>query len=578
MGNIEIPQKLKIFEYGITNDEYEIINPVFSSDGTILAVPNNNQIGLWNLISGQKEKTLSGNANGIRHISLEKDGKSLATSNNNSTLVWLLDSTKSPNFFEGYQKYLSPREIGSHQKYLITSNQGFSLWDITTGKRLNDLSNSIAEHLKGEGLTNVKFSPDEKKILLRKGENLKLWDINKGKIVWQTSISSGIRSVEFSEDGKILEGTESSGNYILNNISTGETFNIEEADYLSQLKIIDDGKTFFLCRETEIEGNKCEVWEIKDNKLLKKYSIDGKSHFSQDGKFFAIETSPNREQQVVEIRETSTNKLVKTLSGDVNLYHLFLSPNGKYLANLLSELTVWEVGIGKILWQYPTESDILDFSADGKVLAINNEDLSKVDLLEVATGKLLGTLRGHSSSVRYLTFSPVDKNLLATGTVMQIKLWDCQSLKEISTFEWANVNTGFVALDFSKDGKTLGAIYDSRIKLWDVEKGKSLTDKENEYNAIFSKGKWLQFFDLKSSIWGDYKEKNIKTTIDVASGKIIKQSEVFGVPEKEKDLKINGIPIEIKLNDYLVLLCQIKTDCQRRQKSVINKGYEITSW
>jgi hypothetical protein len=27
----------------------------------------------------------------------------------------------------------------------------------------------------------------------------------------------------------------------------------------------------------------------------------------------------------------------------------------------------------------------------------------------------------------------------------------------------------------------------------------------------------------------------------------------------------------------LILLCQIKTDCQKEQKSVINKRYEITS-
>ncbi len=132
-------------------------------------------------------------------------------------------------------------------------------------------------------------------------------------------------------------------------------------------------------------------------------------------------------------------------------------------------------------------------SADGKTLARAGAD-ETVDLWDVASGKKLHTLRGHTAPLLRVAFSPDGKTLASiTGTWLpddvrgEVKLWDVATGKERVSVK-GHPGRG-VALAFSPDGKTL-ATSSGTVKLWDVATGREKLelklDKRIPWSLAFS--------------------------------------------------------------------------------------------
>jgi predicted NACHT family NTPase len=94
------------------------------------------------------------------------------------------------------------------------------------------------------------------------------------------------------------------------------------------------------------------------------------------------------------------------------------------------------------------------------------------------------TLR-HASAVESVAFSPDGKTLATGGRSNTVKLWDVASGKELATLKGHTNHANSVA--FSPDGKTLATGSDDHIvKLWDVASRQELAALKGHTSEVYS--------------------------------------------------------------------------------------------
>ncbi len=92
---------------------------------------------------------------------------------------------------------------------------------------------------------------------------------------------------------------------------------------------------------------------------------------------------------------------------------------------------------------------------------------NNVRIWDVATGRPLATLEGHTDRVRAVAFAPDGKSLATASSDGTVRLWDVASWRERSVLKGHADSVHAVA--FSPDGKTLASAgNDGDVRLWDL--------------------------------------------------------------------------------------------------------------
>jgi WD40 repeat protein len=239
-------------------------------------------------------------------------------------------------------------------------------------------------------------------------------------------------------------------------------------------------------------------------------------------------------------------KLRKTLlEGRAYVMSVAFSPDGKTLASLGDDIKLWDVTTGRntaTLNEHAEAAVTLEkdaklglfsmaFSPDGKTLASGDELVwpfgqmgrktnGEIKLWNVATGKNIATLKGHTHIVRSIAFSPDGKTLASGSLDETIRLWDVSSTKCIATLKVHGAPVSCVA--YSPDGKTVASGNDDKtVKLWDVATGKNVATLNADSGAddcvcvAFSPdGKTVasgSYYGLTTKMW------DVKTGQNIAS-------------------------------------------------------------
>ena len=134
--------------------------------------------------------------------------------------------------------------------------------------------------------------------------------------------------------------------------------------------------------------------------------------------------------------------------------------------------------------ELPRSVNDLALSADGRLLAAACDD-GRVLLDDAATGARLHTLRGHSSPVLGVSFSPDGRRLASCSGNVQgegdasIRLWDTATGDPLALL--TGHTSAVCAVAFSPDGRRVASVSgralsrdDDTLRLWDAASGESL--------------------------------------------------------------------------------------------------------
>jgi uncharacterized caspase-like protein len=135
---------------------------------------------------------------------------------------------------------------------------------------------------------------------------------------------------------------------------------------------------------------------------------------------------------------------------------------------------------------------------------------------DVASGREIGTLKGHGRAVGKVAFSRDGKMLATGGTDNTIKIWDLAGKRELVTLKGHTAN--IESLDFSPDGRLLAsASEDGSTFLWDAKTGEHLLtlislDDGGEWMVVTPQG----LFDGTPVSWNQILWRYNQETFNVA--------------------------------------------------------------
>jgi WD40 repeat protein len=485
---------------------------VWSPDSKLLAsgAQDDSRIFLWNPVTGEQVRTLDGQTGWPRSLAFASGGKILAAGMSDSVIrLWDAASGAPLQTLKGHTAPVGGVAFSPDGKQFVSGARDGTvrLWDVATGKQIDTFTFQAPPNLAtGEPYwtTGVAFSPDGKTIAVGATDGIvRLLDAATGKEQRQLRGHTDwvvIRGVLFAPDGKTLATASIDGTVRLWDVASGSQLNQLKGHGFEVLAISfsSDGQRL---ASTSDEGGQLIVWDLQqaqptnslqvgqglvtsivfssDSTLLGTVGYNGTARLQLLGQnryrtLFGA-SSANKslaflaDDRIVSITDQNTIVVLgpndpqgKALAGlDGKPFNVVTSADGKLIVagSSTGAIGLWDGASGAAKPAIRSGLKLiyaLAVSADGtRIAAGGPPDDPRIEIWNSATGKLLQTLTGVTSSLTNLALQPGGDLVAATDLQGALWIWNAQDGKLVKTIAATQQQRWFSALAFSPDGSML---------------------------------------------------------------------------------------------------------------------------
>jgi serine/threonine protein kinase/WD40 repeat protein len=212
---------------------------------------------------------------------------------------------------------------------------------------------------------------------------------------------------------------------------------------------------------------RCKVWELGDQGprlILSDEQSCACSAFSPDSRQFALA----RVDGSITLYDLASGRQLRRFFAGPAPVHIAFHPQGRQLAMACRahiEVRDVETGAAHARFPHPSQAEWVAWSAEGKTLATVGRD-RLIYLWDVASGKLVNTLRGQKTDGIKVTFNRSGELLASTDWEGMLRLWDPRTGQELfhTPVVWADVG-----LKFHPDDRMFASSFDgAKAGIWEV--------------------------------------------------------------------------------------------------------------